>query len=307
MKELKEELVSLLGFDAVRPEEPMKNHTTFRIGGPAQFFLTPKNTEELTGSIALCRSFHMPCTVIGNGSNLLVSDEGWRGAVISTENIRDFKISRTSVWAEAGMSLARLALQARNASLSGLEFAAGIPGTLGGALVMNAGAYGSEMKDVLLWADVLAPDGTVHRKNAGELKLGYRTSIIPEENYVVLAALLELKKGDMEQIKARMDDLAAQRKAKQPLEYPSAGSTFKRPPGCFAGKLIDEAGLRGFQTGGAAISEKHCGFVINKDHATAQDVINLCRHVTCKVKQQTGVTLEPEVRFLTDNPDSDRI
>lgn len=172
---------------------------------------------------------------------------------------------------------------------------------------MNAGAYGSEMKDVLLWADVLAPDGTVHRKNAGELKLGYRTSIIPEENYVVLAALLELKKGDMEQIKARMDDLAAQRKAKQPLEYPSAGSTFKRPPGCFAGKLIDEAGLRGFQTGGAAISEKHCGFVINKDHATAQDVINLCRHVTCKVKQQTGVTLEPEVRFLTDNPDSDRI
>lgn len=300
MKDFKQELVSLLGTETVRSEEPMKGHTTFRIGGPAQFFITPKNTEELVKAIALCRSCRMLCTVIGNGSNLLVSDRGWRGTVISTENLKKFNISHTSIWAEAGVPLALLASRAKDASLTGLEFAAGIPGTLGGALVMNAGAYGSEMKDILLWADVLSPDGMIHRKTAGQLELGYRTSCIPKEKYVVLAAELVLKEGIQEQIKTRMEDLASRRKAKQPLEYPSAGSTFKRPAGYFAGKLIDEAGLRGFQVGGAAVSEKHCGFVINKEHATAEDVITLCNEVTARVKQQTGIQLELEVKLLAD-------
>lgn len=300
MKDLRQELASLLGTGAVRSEEPMKGHTTFRIGGPVQFFVTPKNTEEFIKAITLCRSFQMACMVIGNGSNLLVSDRGWRGTVISTENLKNLKVSQTYIWAEAGVSLARLASQAKEASLTGLEFAAGIPGTLGGALVMNAGAYGSEMKDILLWADVLSPDGAIHRKMARQLELGYRTSCIPKEGYVVLAAKLALKEGVKEQIKIRMEELASRRKDKQPLEYPSAGSTFKRPPGHFAGKLIDEAGLRGYQVGGAAISEKHCGFVINKDHATAEDVITLCKEVTTRVKQQTGIELELEVKVLRD-------
>lgn len=302
MKELKQELVAFVGTDAVKTEEPMKNHTTFRIGGPARYFVTPKTTKELADVIALCRSAEVPFLVMGNGSNLLVADKGWRGAVISTERLKDASVSHTSIWAEAGITLARLARLAQDASLTGMEFAAGIPGTLGGALVMNAGAYGGEMKDILLWADVLAPDGSIHRKTVSQLELGYRTSLIQQEGYVVLAAQLSLKEGDQTAIKRKMDDLACQRKAKQPLEYPSAGSTFKRPPGYFAGKLIDDAGLRGFQLGGAAISEKHCGFVINKAQATAEDVLNLCSEVKRRVKERTGVELELEIKILEDQP-----
>lgn len=302
MKELKQELVSLVGDDAIKTEEPMKNHTTFRIGGPARYFITPKTTKELADVIALCRNTQVPFIVIGNGSNLLVMDKGWRGAVISTEHLKNASVSHTSIWAEAGITLARLARLAQDASLTGMEFAAGIPGTLGGALVMNAGAYGGEMKDILLWADVLAPDGSIHRKTVAQLELGYRTSRIQKEGYVVLAAQLSLKEGDQTAIKRKMDDLARQRKAKQPLEYPSAGSTFKRPPGYFAGKLIDDAGLRGFQLGGAAVSEKHCGFVINKAQATAEDVLSLCSEVRRRVKERTGVELELEVKILEDQP-----
>lgn len=302
MKELKQELVSLVGDDAIKTEEPMKNHTTFRIGGPARYFITPKTTKELADVIALCRNTQVPFIVIGNGSNLLVMDKGWRGAVISTEHLKNASVSHTSIWAEAGITLARLARLAQDASLTGMEFAAGIPGTLGGALVMNAGAYGGEMKDILLWADVLAPDGSIHRKTVAQLELGYRTSRIQREGYVVLAAQLSLKEGDQTAIKRKMDDLARQRKAKQPLEYPSAGSTFKRPPGYFAGKLIDDAGLRGFQLGGAAVSEKHCGFVINKAQATAEDVLSLCSEVRRRVKERTGVELELEVKILEDQP-----
>lgn len=302
MKELKQELVSLVGDDAIKTEEPMKNHTTFRIGGPARYFITPKTTKELADVIALCRNTQVPFIVIGNGSNLLVMDKGWRGAVISTEHLKNASVSHTSIWAEAGITLARLARLAQDASLTGMEFAAGIPGTLGGALVMNAGAYGGEMKDILLWADVLAPDGSIHRKTVSQLELGYRTSRIQREGYVVLAAQLSLKEGDQTAIKRKMDDLARQRKAKQPLEYPSAGSTFKRPPGYFAGKLIDDAGLRGFQLGGAAVSEKHCGFVINKAQATAEDVLSLCSEVRRRVKERTGVELELEVKILEDQP-----
>lgn len=298
MKEFRQELAVFLGEDALKEEEPMKGHTTFRIGGPAQYFITPKSTQELAGTISLCKRFSIPYRVIGNGSNLLVSDQGWRGAVISTEALKNTSCSQNTIWAEAGVSLTRLARLAQEASLTGLEFAAGIPGTLGGALVMNAGAYGGEMKDIVAWADVLALDGTIHRKTPNQLKMGYRRSCIPEEGYTVLAASLSLKPGEPESIAAKMEDLAFRRKAKQPLDYPSAGSTFKRPPGYFAGKLIDDAGLRGFQLGGAAVSEKHCGFVINRDQATAEDVLNLCEEVKRRVKEQSGVELELEIKVL---------
>ena len=276
----------------------MKKHTTFRIGGPAQYYVTPENKEAVIAVIRLCREEKIPYYVIGNGSNLLVSDEGWRGLILSTEKLCQCQVSGDRICAGAGVQLARMAKAAKEASLTGLEFAAGIPGTLGGALVMNAGAYGSEMKCVLISATVLKPDGDVEKIPAEALELGYRTSCIPREEYIVLEAEVQLEKGDMEAIQARMDDLAYQRRSKQPLEYPSAGSTFKRPVGYFAGKLIDDAGLRGFQVGGAQVSEKHCGFVINKDHATAQDVMNLCQAVKDKVMDRFGVELEMEVKRL---------
>lgn len=298
MNDFEQKLIHLLGGEAVKTEEPMKKHTTFRIGGPAQYYAAPADAEAVAGAIGLCRTEGVPYYIIGNGSNLLVSDEGWRGVVISTEALSRCQVQGNRVLAGAGVLLARMAKAAKEASLTGFEFAAGIPGTLGGALVMNAGAYGSEMKDVLVFATVLAPDGSVHKLSGDELELGYRTSCIPAKGYVVLEAEVELKPGDMASIQARMDDLAHQRRSKQPLEYPSAGSTFKRPAGYFAGKLIDDAGLRGFQVGGAQVSEKHCGFVINKEQATAADVMALCQAVKDKVMEAFGVELEMEVKQL---------
>lgn len=288
----------MLGKDCVRQEEPMKNHTTFRIGGPVQFFVTPENTKDLIKGIHLCQKAEKPYFILGRGSNLLVSDMGWRGVVISMEYLSKSCIQGTRIRAEAGATLGRLARQAQEAGLTGLEFAAGIPGTLGGALVMNAGAYGSEMKDILASATVLSPDGQIHRKDGNELELGYRASSIIKNGYVVLEAELKLKEGDKEAIGQRMEELAFQRKSKQPLEYPSAGSTFKRPQGHFAGKLIDDAGLRGFSVGQAQVSEKHCGFVINKGGATAEDVMKLCEEVRRRVKEHSGVELEPEIKKL---------
>ena len=298
MSDFCQELIGVLGKDCVRKEEPMRNHTTFRIGGPVQFFVTPENTKDLTRGIHLCQKAGKSYFILGRGSNLLVSDTGWRGVVISMEHLSKSCVQGTSIVAGAGAPLSRLAREAREAGLTGLEFAAGIPGTLGGALVMNAGAYGSEMKDVLAVATVLAPDGKIHRKDKKELELGYRTSSIIKNGYVVLEAELNLKEGDKNAIGQRMEDLAFQRKSKQPLEYPSAGSTFKRPKGHFAGKLIDDAGLRGFSVGQAQVSEKHCGFVINKGGATAEDVMKLREEVRRRVKEHSGVELEPEIKKL---------
>ncbi len=292
------ELTELLGEGSVTANEPMKLHTTFRIGGPADVYAVPGDMRGLKETVALCRRGEVPYCILGKGSNLLVSDEGWRGVVISTENLCRCLIEGMTVKAEAGISLARLARRACEESLAGLEFAAGIPGTLGGAVVMNAGAYGSEMKAVLTGAEVLDTDGMVHRLGLEELKLGYRASCIPEKKYIVLGAEMKLTAGEKEQIQARMDELAARRRLKQPLEYPSAGSMFKRPEGYFAGKLIDDAGLRGFSVGGARISEKHCGFVINRGDATAGDVLELCRQVAGIVKDKFGVELEREVKYL---------
>ena len=291
-------LAEITGAANVKAEEPMKNHTTFRIGGPAQFFVTPENADELILVVGLCRGQEMPYTVIGNGSNLLVSDAGYRGVVISTEKLDVCQTEGERIRAGAGVKLARMAKQALEHGLTGLEFAAGIPGTVGGALVMNAGAYGSEMKNVLVNAVLLTKDGAVIRRTGEELELGYRTSNIPAEGLTVLEAEFQLQPGDKNEILQVMNDLAAKRREKQPLEYPSAGSTFKRPEGYFAGKLIDDAGLRGFQVGGAQVSEKHCGFVINRDQATAADVEELCRQVAEKVKEQFGVDLEMEIKRL---------
>ena len=263
--------------------------------------MTPKTQKELTDTVGLCRKEAMAFYVIGNGSNLLVSDKGYEGVIISTEGLASWQAAEDGeavLSASAGILLSRLAKAAASKSLTGLEFAAGIPGTLGGAVVMNAGAYGSEMKDVICWARVLDRQGVVRTLTLEELGLGYRTSRVPAEGYVVLEAGLRLAEGCQEEIYKKMEDLAARRRKKQPLEYPSAGSAFKRPPGHFAGKLIDDAGLRGFRIGDAQVSEKHCGFVINRGNATEAQVTELCREVRRRVKEQFGVELELEVKKL---------
>ncbi len=282
----------------VKIREPMKRHTSFRAGGPADWYAAPETADELAAVCRACRKAGSRFYVIGNGSNLLVSDEGFRGVIISTEKLRKLEAAGKSLKAGAGVLLSKAANEALKAGLSGLEFAAGIPGSVGGAVVMNAGAYGSEMKDVLKSVTVLDSDGNVLTLDTKDLELGYRTSIIPKKGYVVLEALFSLECGNMEEIRQKMDKLAEKRKEKQPLEYASAGSTFKRPEGYFAGKLIEDAGLRGFSLGGAAVSEKHAGFVINKDNASASDIYRLCEEVKRRVKEYSGVTLEMEVKLL---------
>ena len=294
-----EALVKVLDEDQIKPEEPMKNHVTFRVGGPADFFVTPKNYEELSWVLKCCAKYEMPCYIMGNGSNLLVSDQGYRGVVIQLfRQLNDIQCEGNVIRAQAGALLSAVANRALEEKLTGFEFAAGIPGTLGGACVMNAGAYGGEMKDVLKSVTVLTREDERITLQKNELELGYRTSIIAKKDYIVLEAEIELEAGDAEEIKAVMDDLKERRTTKQPLEYPSAGSTFKRPEGYFAGKLIQESGLQGFQVGGAQVSEKHCGFVINKDQATAADIAELIRQVQDRVEEKFGVRLETEVKRL---------
>ncbi len=293
------QLFLLIDKDKIKKNEPMEKHTTFRVGGPADYFLVPENGTEIADIIRLCRKEGVPYYVIGNGSNLLVGDKGYRGAVIQIfKSMSRILIEDDVITAQAGASLAQIAGAAMEASLAGFEFASGIPGTLGGAVVMNAGAYGGEMKDVLISAEVLGRDGSIKNVTAGELELGYRRSIIPEEGYIVLGAQMKLRRGKQEEIRGRMEELRGKRLEKQPLEYPSAGSTFKRPEGYFAGKLIQDAGLKGFRVGGAQVSEKHSGFVINTGDACAAEIQELIRQVTAAVKEKTGVTLEPEVRRI---------
>lgn len=290
---------NLLGKEGVLTEEPMKKHTTFRLGGPADYFLCPRDAGQVAGILHICREEGLPWFVLGNGSNLLVSDAGYRGVVIQIyKNMNQVWIDGEKITAQAGALLSAVSKKAMEAGLSGIEFASGIPGTLGGAAVMNAGAYGGEMKDVLETVKILTPEGEVRTLLAEELELGYRTSIIKEKGYLVLEAVLKLSQGDQEAIRARMEELKVQRVSKQPLEYPSAGSTFKRPEGYFAGKLIQDSGLRGYRVGGAQVSEKHCGFVINTGEASAADVACLIRHVQKQVYEKFGVKLETEVKYL---------
>ena len=293
------QLINCIDKERVLLDEPMKQHTTFRVGGNADYFVIPQSAEEVKNIVALCKEADMPYYILGNGSNLLVGDKGYRGVIIQIyKEMNHIRIEDDKVFAQAGALLSRVGTATLEAELTGFEFAAGIPGTVGGAVVMNAGAYGGEMKDIIASATVLTQDGDIITINKEDLELGYRTSVIAKKGYVVLEAEYQLQKGDKEAIRARMDELKVQRVTKHPLEYPSAGSTFKRPEGYFAGKLIQDAGLRGFQVGGAEVSEKHCGFVINKDQATAADIQELMRQVSDKVMQEFGVKLEPEVKTL---------
>ena len=277
----------------------MKRHTTFRIGGPADFFLLPSTVDEVRGILEICREEELPYFILGNGSNLLVSDKGYRGVIIQLyRNFSNISVEGNEICASSGALLSQIAAAARNASLTGFEFAGGIPGTLGGAVFMNAGAYGGELKDVLKEAVVMTEQGEILTLPVEKLDMGYRTSRIKKAGYLVLEARLVLEQGDMDKIRDITKNLTEKRVSKQPLEYPSAGSTFKRPEGYFAGKLIMDAGLRGYQVGDAQVSEKHCGFVINKGNATAADVLTLIENVREKVQEQFGVTLEPEVKFL---------
>lgn len=292
-------LMQIVGEDNVLVDEPMSEHTTFKIGGPADLFVTPDDADEIAEVLEACRAAEVPYFVLGCGSDLLVSDEGYRGVIISlTEGLVGVTVDGKEMSCQAGVGLREASEMACELGLSGLEFACGIPGSIGGACFMNAGAYGGCMADVLKSVRVLLADGSVDTLGVDELNLGYRKSRIADEGMVVLSATFALKKGEPEEIRATMDELTRKREEKQPLEMPSAGSTFKRPEGYFAGKLITDAGLKGWQSGGAAVSKKHAGFVVNVGGATAADVHAVIEHVQDEVERQFGVRLQPEVRFL---------
>ena len=300
-EEMRQKFIEIFGNNRVLFDEQMSQHTTFRIGGPADVFVMPENYEQIREVLRLCKEEKLPFFVLGNGSNLLVSDSGYRGVIIQMDrNMEEIRLDGEEIHACAGALLSSVAVAARSASLTGFEFAGGIPGTIGGAAVMNAGAYGGELKDVLKEVTVMTREGEILTIPADKLEMGYRTSIIKTAGYLVLEAVISLKKGDEEKIRAVMKELSERRTEKQPLDYPSAGSTFKRPEGYFAGKLIMDSGLRGYRVGGAQVSEKHCGFVINAGGATAEDVRSLMDHVIQVVREKYGVTLEPEVKFLGD-------
>ena len=279
-------------------EELMAKHTTFRIGGPAEVYACP-NQEQLPALLEAAKKENAEVTVIGNGSNLLVGDKGIRGLVIEIgSGMNDIRVEGTKIVAGAGALLSKVANEAAAAGLGGMEFAAGIPGSIGGAVTMNAGAYGGEMKDVIRQVTVLTPECEQKVLSREELDLSYRHSCIPKNHFLVLEAELSLTPAPEQEIRAKMAELREKRVEKQPLEYPSAGSTFKRPEGYFAGKLIMDAGLRGYAVGDAQVSEKHCGFVINRGNATAAEILQLMKDVQERVKKQSGVTLEPEVKMI---------
>lgn len=299
LQDLTWRLRSIVGDDNVALDEPMSKHTSFRIGGPADLFVTPDDIDELRDVIAACKAAGVPHFVLGCGSDLLVADEGYRGVIVScTKGLVNVAIDGETMACQAGVPLREASEMACELGLSGLEFACGIPGSVGGACFMNAGAYGGCVADVLESVRCLMPDGTQQSLPVEELALGYRASRVRDEGLVVLSATFRLHEGDQDDIRARMDDFTQRRRKKQPLELPSAGSTFKRPEGHFAGKLISDAGLKGYAHGGASVSTKHAGFVVNNGGATAADVHAVIRHVQDEVERQFGVRLEPELRFL---------
>ncbi|MCH5251878.1 MAG: UDP-N-acetylmuramate dehydrogenase [Lachnospiraceae bacterium] len=281
-------------------QELLSCHTTFRIGGAATYYLIPEKEEEITEAVAFAKKKKLPFYILGKGSNVLFSDNGYSGVVIEIgKGLEGMEIHPDGiVEAQAGIALSAMAAQLAEAGLTGFEFAGGIPGTLGGAITMNAGAYGGEIKDCIQSATVLTSEGRILTLKKEELALGYRTSVIPEEKYIVLSGCFSFEKGEKEEILATMKELGKRRREKQPLEYPSAGSTFKRPEGHFAGKLIEDAGLRGYRVGDAQVSEKHCGFVVNRGEATAAEVRQVIADVQTKVKETFGVELEPEIRLV---------
>lgn len=282
-------------------QEPMKQHTTFRVGGEAECFITIQQEEELVKLIPYLNQIEQDYFILGNGSNLLVGDKGYRGIVFKFDGpMEEIRVEGTRITAKAGALLSRVASTAKENGLTGLEFAAGIPGSIGGGVVMNAGAYDGEMKQVVEAVRVIDREGQITTLDCDTMEFGYRTSIIKNRPYIVLEVVLQLAEGDPEQIGAKMEELSQLRRSKQPLEYASAGSTFKRPEGYYAGKLIMDAGMRGYRIGGAQVSDKHCGFIINTGKATAADIREVIEEVQERVKERFHVALEPEVVYLGD-------
>lgn len=282
-------------------QEPMAAHTTFRVGGPAECLIEIENAEQLQKVQRYLRQVEYPFSVVGNGSNLLVSDKGYQGIILQIgRKMSDITVDGNVITAKSGASLAQVAVTAWKNGLTGLEFASGIPGTVGGGVVMNAGAYGGELAQVVTYVQVLGADGELLMLDNETMEFGYRRSTIRKRPFIVTEVTFELIPGEAGEIKAKMDELAVRRREKQPLEFPSAGSTFKRPEGHFAGELIMNAGLRGFQVGGARVSDKHCGFVINTGNASAADIMDVIWEVQRRVKERFHVELEPEVVFLGD-------
>ncbi|MEO1815061.1 MAG: UDP-N-acetylmuramate dehydrogenase [Acetobacterium sp.] len=295
MNNIIKKLEAVMATENIKENEPMKNHTSFKVGGPADLFLKPQSREELQKVLEICKESEKPLYIMGNGSNLIVRDNGYNGIIINTKALNQVKTVGETLIAEPGISLKDLANVALEQKLTGLEFASGIPGSLGGAVTMNAGAYDGEMKHVIKSITVITEDGSLKTISADQCHFGYRSSILQQHNWVLVSVELILENGDYQAIQAKMLDLNTQRQTKQPLEYPSAGSTFRRPVGYYAGKLVQDAGFKGHSIGGAQVSEKHSGFVINKGGATAADILNLIGAIQSAVKDQFGVDLKTEV------------
>ncbi len=294
-------LENLVGKENIKVDEPMKRHTSFKIGGPADLLITPASVSQLGELIKLCNRQNLPIFIMGNGTNLLVSDKGIRGVVIKIyDNLNGYTVKEDCIEAYGGILLSKLSGIALENELAGLEFASGIPGTLGGAVAMNAGAYGGEIKDVVIETEFIDKDGDIKVLRGDEHQFGYRTSFIQKQSGIVVRSIIKLKKGDKTSIKTLIDDLTGRRKDKQPLEMPSAGSVFKRPEGYFAGKLIEDCGLRGYSIGGAQVSDKHCGFIVNTGNATSKDIMDLISHIQKTVKDKFNAELQTEIRIVGD-------
>ena len=285
----------------IKIDEKLSEYVNFKVGGPADILLIPNSKEQVIKSIKICKENNIPFYLIGNGSNILVRDGGFRGVVLSLKNVKNIYVDGEKIEAECGVMLKEVSDKAIENSLTGFEFACGIPGTIGGAVFMNAGAYDGEISKVIESAEVIDENCNIIRLSREELDFGYRSSLVMKKGYTVLSAVFKLEKGQVKTIKELIEDLTNKRESKQPLEYPSAGSTFKRPTGYFAGKLIQDAGLKGYSIGGAAVSEKHSGFVINKGNATAKDITDLIKHIQDEVKKQFGVELHTEVRIIGED------
>lgn len=294
-------LLDILDKEEIFLDEPMKNHISFKVGGPADFLVKPKNEEQIKKLVTLLKEENIPYIIVGNGSNLLVKDGGIRGVVIKiADNFNNFEVKDTTVFAQSGALLSFMGKAVLNNNLTGFEFAAGIPGTLGGAIAMNAGAYGGEMKDMVKSVRLMDEEGNIFELKNEEMEFGYRKSILSKKDYIVLSAILELQEGNHDEIKNRMRELTKSRVTKQPLNLPSAGSTFKRPEGHFAAKLIEDSGLKGLTLGKAQVSDKHAGFVVNLGNAKAKDILDLIDVVKSTVYSKFGVMLEEEVKILGD-------
>ena len=297
-KNFSTKLYNILIAENILIDEPMKNHTSFKVGGPADVLVIPENYEEVINIIKLCNESNIPYYIVGRGSNLIVRDGGFRGVIIKLTKLNKTTVEAERITVESGVDLCFISKIALENKLAGFEFACGIPGTVGGAVTMNAGAYNGEVSQVIESALVVDKAGNLINLNKEQLELGYRMSAIQKYSYTVLEVTFKLIYGEFQKIKARVDDLTRRREDKQPLEYPSAGSTFKRPEGYFTGQLIEECSLKGFCIGGAQVSEKHAGFIINKENATALDILNLIAHVQQIIKKRYGVDLHPEVRII---------